>query len=122
MVKVISMEPSRWPFLLTLLASVAVLLVLSGCNDPKKPNMELVHDMMEQDALKTQDFHPDDREKSGMYVPPEGTVPRGFDKHPYEQNDAEKAPYNLRQHEHWQLVCPAQSPDVCEPEVLPCCA
>ena len=66
-------------------------LLLFGCDTKHKtPNPELVHDMLEQAALKTQDFHPNDREKSGMYVPPKGTTPIG--KTPYKWGwDMEKA-------------------------------
>ncbi len=54
---------------------VAVFLFgLTGCSDKTKPNIEVIQDMMEQPALKAQDFMPDDREKSSMRVPPEGTL------------------------------------------------
>lgn len=48
-----------------------------ACGPTKnEPNIEVIQDMMEQPALKAQDFHPYDREKSSMIVPPEGTWPK----------------------------------------------
>jgi mono/diheme cytochrome c family protein len=51
--------------------------VPAGCG-PKgnQPNIEIIQDMMEQPALKAQDFHPQDREKSSMLVPPIGSWPK----------------------------------------------
>jgi mono/diheme cytochrome c family protein len=51
--------------------------ILASCG-PKgnQPNVEIIQDMMEQPALKAQDFHPHDREKSSMLVPPEGSWPK----------------------------------------------
>ena len=54
---------------------LAIFAVACG---PKgnQPNVELVQDMLDQPALKAQDYHPHDREKSSMLVPPEGTWPK----------------------------------------------
>lgn len=65
---------------------IAVLLLLGCTDDSSKPNIEVIQDMMEQPALKSQDFKGPDgenREKSGMLVPPEGTVPKGFSPYLY---------------------------------------
>ena len=66
-------------------------LLLFGCDTKHKtPNPELIHDMLDQAALKTQDYHPNDREKSGMYVPPAGSIAVG--KKPYKWGyDMERA-------------------------------
>lgn len=63
---------------LTLLATLTLTgLFITGCG-PKgnQPNIEVIQDMMEQPALKAQDFHPQDREKSSMLVPPQGSWPK----------------------------------------------
>ncbi len=62
---------------------ILISLSFIGCTDYKKPNVEIIRDMMDQSAIKEQDYHPNDREKSGMRVPPKGTVPRGFTPYPY---------------------------------------
>ncbi len=82
----------------------ASLLVFSaGCTKGhpqvhSDTNVELLQDMMEQDALKAQDFEPDARDTASSRVPPEGTVPVGFKPYPYHNNpaaaaDAWKNPY-----------------------------
>ncbi len=59
-------------------------LVLTGCGpDGNKPNVELIQDMLEQPALKAQDFHPQNREKSSMLVPPEGSWPKNVKPYLY---------------------------------------
>lgn len=66
-----------------LLLTLAVF-ALAQCG-PKKnePNVDVIQDMMEQPALKAQDFHPYDREKSGMRVPPEGSWPKNVKPYLY---------------------------------------
>jgi mono/diheme cytochrome c family protein len=56
-----------------------------------EPNVELLQDMMEQDALKAQDFDPDARDTASSRLPPEGTVPVGFKPYPYHLNAAAAA-------------------------------
>lgn len=74
--------------------SLAALLV--GCDGgPKKPNIEVIQDMMEQPALKAQDFEPHDREKSSMRVPPKGTWPKNVKPYLY-KGDAVKAGQKLK--------------------------
>lgn len=72
---------------------IALLLVPSiffvGCtknSKSKEPNVELIQDMMEQAALKPQDFEPHDRTKAASRMPPEGTVPVGYKPYPYHQD------------------------------------
>lgn len=69
---------------------VGVGFGLSSCG-PKgnKPNVEVIQDMMEQPALKAQDFHPHDREKSSMLVPPEGTWPKNVKPYLYKGKPTE---------------------------------
>lgn len=68
--------------LLSLLTFAGIFMV--GCG-PKgnKPNIEIIQDMMEQPALKAQDFHPYDREKSSMLVPPAGSWPKNVKPYMY---------------------------------------
>jgi mono/diheme cytochrome c family protein len=61
----------------------------------KEPNVELIQDMMEQNALKAQDFEPANRDQASSLLPPEGTVPVGFKPYPYHL-DAAAAAKNLK--------------------------
>lgn len=62
-----------------LLAAFAML----GCNGGKnQPNIELIQDMMDQRALKSQKWD-SLRNKPEEMVPPANTVPRGFKPYPY---------------------------------------
>lgn len=61
-----------------LVYGLALCFVFTGCNDPKKPNVELIQDMMESPALKEQDFDPSDPNGKSVRTPPEGTVPQGY--------------------------------------------
>lgn len=74
--------------------ALAVLSVACTSNNSptlrKEPNVELIQDMMEQPALKAQDFEPNDRTKGSSRLPPEHTVPVGYTPYPY-HNDAETA-------------------------------
>ncbi len=87
-------------FILTAMTLVGVFVV--GCGPTaNKPNVEVIQDMMEQPALKAQDFHPYDREKSSMLVPPKGTWPKNRKPYPYWNpetgfNDAEAAGRELK--------------------------
>lgn len=51
-----------------------------------QPNVEVIQDMMDQPALKAQDYSPHDREKSSMLVPPEGTWPKNVEPYLYKGN------------------------------------
>ena len=64
--------------------SASLLFSVTGCG-PKgnSPNIEVIQDMMEQPALKAQDFDPHNREKSSMLVPPEGTWPKNVEPYLY---------------------------------------
>ncbi len=62
-------------------------LVFSACTkDVSQPNIEVIQDMMEQDAVKAQKF--DDFTESGISarVPPENTIPVGFKPYRYEKD------------------------------------
>lgn len=82
---------------LTLLVLLTVSMhMLTGCGPTgNKPNIEVIQDMMEQPALKAQDFHPHDREKSSMLVPPKGSWPKNVDPYPY-WNDPVAAGKNMK--------------------------
>lgn len=59
-------------------------LGLTACNmDKSKPNIELIQDMMESPAIKAQEYDPASPNGSGMRMPPENTVPRGFEPYPF---------------------------------------
>jgi len=61
----------------------------------KEPNVDLIQDMMESPAIKAQDFDTFDRTKAGSRVPPEHTVPVGYEPYPYHL-DAAAAEKNLK--------------------------
>lgn len=71
--------------------------LLSSCTIGKheKPNIEAIQDMMDQDAIKAQDYQPSDRTKAASLLPPEGTVPVGYKPYPY-HNDPVAAEKNLK--------------------------
>lgn len=74
---------------LTLFSLVALALGCTPSGHPelhKEPNVELIQDMMEQIALKPQDFEPGARDTSASRLPPEGTVPVGFKPYPFRMN------------------------------------
>lgn len=61
------------------LFTALVVLTLSSCNAGKnKTNIELVTAMMDQQAVKFQDWDPNAKGNLAMRVPPANTVPRGF--------------------------------------------
>lgn len=71
--------------------SILTLIVLSAgvaCTEKKRtelhgqPNVELITDMMDQPALKPQDYDPYTGEAASR-LPPDGTVPQGFKPYKY---------------------------------------
>jgi len=67
------------------------MLIIAGCSKyHSEPNVELIQDMMESPAVKAQKGGP-----QGMRMPPEGTVPQGFDPYPY-HNDPFTAEKELK--------------------------
>lgn len=73
-----------------------LLLVVVGCNGGKnRTNIELITNMMDQKAIKAQDWYPPDGDKSQMRQPPEGTIPQNYEIYPY-PNDPEAAGRNLK--------------------------
>lgn len=79
----------------------SVLLVaavgLFGCTQGthKEPNVELIQDMMDQRALKAQDYEPSNSKQASSRLPPEGTVPASYTPYPY-HNDVAAAVRNLK--------------------------
>lgn len=66
-----------------LLLSVATL-ALAACNaGPNQTNIELVTNMMDQEAIKSQDWDPAQGDKVQMRMPPDGTVSRGNPPYKY---------------------------------------
>lgn len=64
-----------WVSVLGGLTVVTIMVTACGPRNGK-PNVELIQDMMEQPALKAQDFLPDHRDTSSMLVPPKGAWPK----------------------------------------------
>lgn len=80
---------------LMLFVGTLALLGLTGCSaSGNKTNVELIQDMMEQPAVKAQDFNPHHRDQSGMRVPPEGTAAMNREVYLY-KGDPEGAAKNL---------------------------
>jgi len=64
---------------------VATVSLLTAC-ERKEPNIELIQDMMESPAIKAQDYDPTLPDQRANGLPPEGTIPRGFQ--PYTLTDS----------------------------------
>lgn len=74
-----------------LIITTATLLVM-GCGAGKnQTNVEVFQGMFDQKSFKAQDWDPDGSEIVNMKHPPEGTVPRGFEKYPYGPGDVAEA-------------------------------
>lgn len=73
-----------------LLIAVALSLVSFGCTKEtelhKEPNIEIIQDMMDQPALKAQDYDTFKTDQAASRLPPEHTVPQGFKPYPYHQD------------------------------------
>jgi len=81
------------------LFAMVFLMGLSGCSGGKhtQPNVEVIQDMMDQPAIKAQDYDPHDktRSKSAMLVPPDGTQAVNREVYLYKGN-VEGAAANLK--------------------------
>lgn len=67
----------------------ALVIVAAGALvscERKEPNIELIQDMMESPAIKAQDYDLEKPDQRANLLPPEGTVPRGFQ--PYTLTDS----------------------------------
>lgn len=76
----------------------ALMLTFTGCSIGKhsQPNIDAIQDMMEQDALKAQDYQPGGNgTKAASMLPPQGTIPKGYKPYPY-HNDPAAAEKNLK--------------------------
>ena len=69
-----------------LLLVIGVFLLASCSGGKDKPNIEVIQDMMEQPALKAQDYEPGNPQKSSMRVPPKGTWPKNVKPYLYRGN------------------------------------
>ena len=57
---------------------------LAACDsNHSSPNVELIQDFMESPALKAQEYDPTAPNNSAMRLPPDNTVPRGFEPYAY---------------------------------------
>ncbi|MBO9665724.1 MAG: cytochrome c [Bdellovibrio sp.] len=71
-------------------------LALSSCGPRgNNPNVEIIQDMMESPAIKAQEYDESSPHHSGMRVPPEHTVPEGFEPYRY-ATDLDGAIKNLK--------------------------
>ncbi len=52
----------------------------------KEPNVEVIQDMMDQPALKAQDYEPGNPKKGSSRLPPAHTVPVGYEPYKYAGN------------------------------------
>jgi len=75
-------------FLARFFVGLLLALVLTSCSDKSKPNRELIQDMMESPAIKSQEYDETSPNHSGMRVPPEGTQPVGFTPYRYKADIA----------------------------------
>ena len=70
--------------------------LLASCNGgPNKPNIELINDMMKGPDYKAQQYDEHQPHGRSNRVPPEGTVPQGFEPYAY-PNDPVAAGKNLK--------------------------
>ena len=77
-----------------IIIGLAVLALNTGCGDEKKPQVELIQDMMQQPSIKAQDYkHYTDGKGSAMKLPPEGAIPQGHT--PYTIETSEEAEQKL---------------------------
>ena len=73
--------------------TLAATLLLASCTGGKQtvdlsdrhkePNVEIIQDMMDQPAIKAQGYDPFHPDQPGERLPPEGTVPQGFQPYAY---------------------------------------
>lgn len=77
------------------LAVLASLSLISCGPRGNKPNVEVIQDMMESPAIKAQEYDESSPHHRGMRVPPENTVPVGFQAYRYGA-DVEAASKNLK--------------------------
>jgi mono/diheme cytochrome c family protein len=84
----------------SIISKIAVLgvaaLGLQACTGQhNQPNVEIIQDMMESPAIKPQEFDASSEHNRGMRVPPEHTVPVGFEPYKY-GNDVTLASKELK--------------------------
>lgn len=69
---------------MSIAAAGLTVVALSSCGPRgNKPNVEVIQDMMESPAIKAQEYDETSPNHSGMRVPPENTVPKGFEPYKY---------------------------------------
>lgn len=81
------------PTNLLLFGAIAAVSVActSGDDFHKEPNVELLQDMMDQPALKPQDYVPGRPLEGASRLPPPNTVPVGYKPYPYHLDPAAAA-------------------------------
>src|ERR1035437_6550774 len=71
------------------------VLVLSGC-DRSTPAWDFMPDMYESTSFKAQKEDHNSKDGSAARIPPEGTVPRGYQPYHYAVTEGDKAGKELR--------------------------
>jgi mono/diheme cytochrome c family protein len=85
------MKQMKSAILILLLTTAA----LSGC-EKKTPDLEFMPDMYDSPAFKAQEEDANSKDGSSARIPPEGTIPRGFQPYPFALEENEKAGKSLR--------------------------
>lgn len=63
---------------------ISISSFLAACNaGPNRTNIEIIHDMMDQKSIKSQDWNPEQGDKVQMLMPPDHTVSRGHPPYAY---------------------------------------
>lgn len=75
--------------------SLLALGFFTGC-DRSTPEREYMPDMYESTSFKAQKEDPFSRDGAAARVPPEGTIPRGFEPYHYAVNEGDKAGAELK--------------------------
>ena len=73
----------------TLFAIAISLLLIAGCGPKRKPQVELIQDMMQSPAIEPQDYDESKPGSLAMRNPPEGAIPKGHI--PYDIETSEEA-------------------------------
>lgn len=77
-------------------AASLTAMALASCGPRgNNPNIEIIQDMMESPAIKAQEYDESSPQHSGMRLPPEHTVPVGFQPYKYSA-DVDAASKNLK--------------------------
>lgn len=75
-----------------LLGAVLAVLIVGGCKPgDERRELQYMPEMYRNPAVKAQEEYPFFRGNMGNVAPPEGTLPRGFERYPYDITEGELA-------------------------------